>query len=212
MKHWVLGAAFVGAVALAPLPAAADGLRHREAYKDSYYEPATAWGGLYAGGFAGFAHSWADVDVVSGPAAWDSWSASSTDAILGGLVGYNIQHGSTVYGLEAALGVITGGSGAEFELRGRYGVASDNWLYYGTAGVAFGGEPHFDWGRLDDTAFVIGGGAETRIGRNTNVGLEGLYYYYGDDTYSVGPFTQVEASGGAFALRGRLTYKFNGLR
>lgn len=208
MKNWglnVAGLALAGAVAFTAAPAYADGLHSRERYRDSY-ESYSSWAGFYVGGFAGFAHSWADVtrDGVD----WASYSA--TDVTAGAIFGYNFQNGHSVYGVDSSIGFI-GNGGADLEIRGRYGVASNNWLYYGAVGVAFGGSTEYStpYGSVSasDTAFLLGAGAETKIAPNLNLGLEGQFYLTGDESYDIAGH-HYEVSGDTFVLRGRLTWQF----
>jgi opacity protein-like surface antigen len=209
MKSWGLGVAglmLASAVTFAAVPANADGLRSREQYHEhEHYDPISNWGGLYVGGYAGFAHSWGDV-TVNGE---EVYSYSGTDVAAGAILGYNIQHGHNVYGIESAVGFI-GGSSADIELRGRYGVASNNWLYYGALGVAFGGEYETStpYGTVStsSTAFLLGGGVETKVAPNLNVGVEGQFYLTGSETADYGPY-HYEASGDTFVVRGRLTWQ-----
>jgi opacity protein-like surface antigen len=213
MKIWglgVAGLALAGAVVVAAAPANADGLRSREHYHDhDSYDSTANWGGLYVGGYAGFAHSWGEVTVTTPYDTYVAESFSATDVTAGAILGYNIQHGHAVYGIESAVGFI-GDSGANFELRGRYGFATNNWLYYGAVGVAFGGayetSTPFGTASASDTAFLLGGGAETKIAPNLNLGLEGQFYLTGNDSVDYGPF-HIEASSDTFVLRGRLTWQ-----
>lgn len=211
MKNWglgVAGLALAGAVAFAAVPANADGLRSREHYHEDYNAVAN-WGGLYVGGYAGLAYSWGDVTVTGYGYEFTPISYSSTDVTAGALVGYNIQHGHSVYGLEAAAGFVGGGS-ADLELRGRYGIAADKWLYYGAAGVAFGGayEETTPYGTASasSTAFLLGGGVETKIAPNLNLGVESQFYLTGSDLVDYWGW-HIEASGETFAVRGRLTWQ-----
>jgi outer membrane immunogenic protein len=116
-------------------------------------------------------------------------------SLIGGVhVGYNWQRNATILGVEADLDFA---DGIDYlaTLRARLGYASGNFLIYATAGVAFAGfdeDPlKFKLGRKsysidsddDDTevGFVVGGGVEYKLRPNWSVGLEGLYYMFGDD-------------------------------
>jgi outer membrane immunogenic protein len=117
-------------------------------------------------------------------------------AFLGGLhLGYNYQVGSTVLGIE---GDLSFADQVDYiaTLRGRLGYARDNFLIYATAGVAFAGfdnsvdfkigNDKFSYGDDDDRqiGFVVGGGVEYKIRPNLSLGVEGLYYAFGDDEKS----------------------------
>jgi outer membrane immunogenic protein len=119
-----------------------------------------AWQGFYAGGRIGGA--WGDVDVsntytyIQDPTV-DS-SISTSGVIGGGQIGYNLQSGNVVYGLEADLGVLDlSGSGATQlqggrapltatysasggfygDITGRLGYAVGRTLFYAKGGAAF---------------------------------------------------------------------------
>ncbi len=97
--------------------------------------------------------------------------------VAGGLeAGFNWQHGNFVYGAEADINL----SGAEDTfapwqfsnpwfgtVRGRAGVAINNVLIYGTAGLAYGGLTADTAGNLSEShssfGWVAGGGAEDRL-------------------------------------------------
>ena len=116
--------------------------------------------------------------------------------LLGGVhVGYNWQlPDDTVFGVEADLSFA---DNIDYlaSLRARFGIASDNLLLYATAGVAFAGfesnQLQFANGNVvqnlgddgDDSkvGLVAGAGAEYRIASNLSLGLEALYYAFGDD-------------------------------
>ena len=117
-------------------------------------------------------------------------------SFIGGVhVGYNYQVGSTVLGIE---GDASFGDDIDYlaSLRGRLGYARGDLLVYATAGVAFLGKDNsfsysyngqnYSYGDDDDRSigFVVGGGAEYKIRSNLSIGLEGLYYRFGDDDAS----------------------------
>lgn len=214
------------------------------------YEPPMApiWGGLYVGGHIG--GLWTGEDSLSltkrckdNCYCWwcenKDWhkvenKKYSTDgeddvSLLGGLhIGYNVQEGSMVYGIEADASF---GDRVDYlaSLRARVGVAFNELLIYATAGVAFAG---FDdnqvygktwWGKSykvgspDDgdtrIGFVVGGGAEYKLAPNWSVGLEGLYYAFADrdDDYSWEKYCKeynlnVENDNDMYVVRARLTY------
>ena len=139
--------------------------------------------------------------------------------------GYNFQSGGLVLGVE---GDIAFADDIDYlaSVRGRAGWATPNWLFYGTAGVAFidtntnfvvvsadDGPFGFNIGNTD-TGFVGGGGIEYRLSPHFSLGVEGLYYNFGNDkqNFVAGadePFVLKDDLDFAVA-RGRLTYHFNG--
>ncbi len=148
--------------------------------------------------------------------------------LLGGVhVGYNWQEGAKVIGVE---GDISFGDKIDYlaSLRGRLGYAMDSLLVYATAGVAFVGfedktiQADFGWGEKsfdisgdNDVGLVVGGGAEVKLDPNWSLGVEGLYYFFGDseDTLSWNWYCYEkqlvhENDNDLFVVRARLTYHF----
>jgi outer membrane immunogenic protein len=148
--------------------------------------------------------------------------------LLGGFhVGYNWQDGARVVGVE---GDISFGDKIDYlaSLRGRLGYAMDSLLIYATAGVAFVGfddktiQAEFDWGKKsfdisgdNDVGLVVGGGAEVKLDPNWSLGVEGLYYFFGDSEDSLSWNWRCyekelvhEDDNDLFVIRGRLTYHF----
>ena len=149
---------------------------------------------------------------------------SPSDGFVGSTqFGYNYQMGSVVLGIE---GDIARRRGADFHnvfgaldsinfqseqgwigtLRPRAGVAADNWLLYGTGGLAYG-TANADAAGPARTGWTVGGGLEYQSGKHWSLGLEYLYSAFGKS-----PQTPVSTLG-AFedrsqAVRGRLNYRF----
>ncbi len=142
------------------------------AYSPEYYVAPFSWTGFYLGinGGYGFGSSnWTNVTGTSG-------DFDVSGGLAGGTLGYNLQTGVWVWGIEAdaAYSWIKGsGCGANCETRndwlgtarGRIGYAWDHWMPYLTAGAAFGD--------VKMTPFS-GGGSETKtkIGWTAGVGVE----------------------------------------
>ena len=144
-----------------------------------------SWNGFYVGAHVGY--GWSDID----------WSGGFTDSqdgngwLAGGQVGYNVQRGRLVYGVEADISStwIDGNSACcshslerLYSVRGRLGVTSYDslWLFYATGGVAWA---DIDYGSLgfsghSDTHFgwVVGGGVERALTSHLTARLEYLYY------------------------------------
>jgi outer membrane immunogenic protein len=145
------------------------------------------WAGLYVGLHAGY--GWSSIDwqegIFSGSQDGEGWLA-------GGQIGFNLQSGRLVYGLEAdaTASWMEGGHAAAghsvqwlYSVRGRLGLSTpDNrWLFYVTGGAAWadidysnttgvGGyaDTHFGW--------VAGAGIERALAPNITARLEYLYY------------------------------------
>lgn len=142
--------------------------------------------------------------------------------VLGGArAGYNWGQGQVVYGVESELSY-----GEKVNhlaiIRGRLGVASDNWLFYGSAGAgvlanarapvapeAEGPALKLDIGE-NRAGFVVGGGIEAKLGPKLSVGVEGLYYGLdaGAHAEKFGPASAgAENPSDAAIVRGRLTLR-----
>ena len=113
-----------------------------------------------------------------------SVSGSGSQFGIGLIAGYNWQNGNQVFGLETDIDLP---SGYDYfgTLRGRYGVVSGNWLYYGTAGLSFTSAPgsgYAGYNGFSGIGYIVGAGAETKINSRLAAGFEALYYGFTDDT------------------------------
>lgn len=148
--------------------------------------------------------------------------------LIGGVhLGYNWQAGERVFGLE---GDVSFGDGVDYlaSLRARLGYAMDNLLIYATAGVAFAGfddssttmhigkfKKDLDFSGDSKVGFVAGIGAEYKLRPNWSIGVEGLYYAFGDgddskewDAYCKQYKIVHEDDNDLFVVRARMTYHF----
>ena len=119
----------------------------------------------------------------------------------GGHIGCNFERGAFIFGIESDIGVA---NDVDYlaSVRGRIGTAawSRSHLYL-TGGVAFAsfdrdfklsykhedGETYYHYDRRhdegdDETGWVLGAGWEYLIKDNMSFGLEGLYYWFDDDS------------------------------
>ncbi|HZP76331.1 MAG TPA: outer membrane protein [Pseudolabrys sp.] len=144
-------------------------------YKPTYKAPAYtapaahSWTGFYIGLNGGY--GW-------GSSSWDSAGGiSPKGGLAGATIGYNLQTGSWVWGLEGDIdwsgikgNVACGAGTCETSntwlgtARGRIGYAWDNFMPYVTGGAAFGG--------LKATNSLTGSASTTRIGWTLGAGLE----------------------------------------
>jgi outer membrane immunogenic protein len=147
---------------------------------------------------------------------------------IGGVhIGYNWQSGERVFGVEADASF---GDGLDYlaSLRARLGYATDNLLLYVTAGVAFAGfddstvvmsygdnKHSLDFSGDSEVGAVVGVGGEYKLSSNWSVGLEGLYYFFGDgdDTNVHGNDCREyklvhEDDNDLFVVRARMSYHF----
>jgi len=135
--------------------------------------PAFSWTGFYVGANAGW--HWADSDNLGG---------KDDDFTAGGTLGYNMQYGRYVVGLEGDWNwadtkrgtALTGGlvgdnasSGMDWiaTARARLGFAFDRFMLYGTGGFAFA-----DVDSTINFNGATGGNSDTRWGWTVGGGLE----------------------------------------
>ena len=182
--------------------------------------PIYNWTGFYIGANAGY--SWGDTDVdynFFGILPITSGTLHPDGFIGGGQIGFNWQTGMFVLGVEgdfawrsgatdnSTFGFANGIDFTDFHAeqkwvatgRARLGVASDNWLFYVTGGVAWADFNHsFIERRITGTrpfrqisgsetkwGWTVGAGVEWGFG-NWSLGLEYLYMDFEDHTLSVG--------------------------
>ena len=199
----ILGATVALAVGFSATAAFADGYRPRAGYA---VPTAMSWTGFYVGVHAGGAWSevdWSNVSFAPG----ERFNNSESGFIGGAQIGYNHQLGNIVLGVEATV------SGTDLSrdfrsilvparqfsadvhsiatVTGRFGVASDQWLFYGKAGwasarVAFSGRDTVlvDSFSFDDwrNGWTAGIGLEYKINRNMSFGVEYAVIELGSET------------------------------
>ncbi len=157
MRKVACAAVLAACFGVAGVAQAAD-LSYPGSLKDGpYWSPAALWSGLYVGGHIGGA--WGDVDVTDTyefPIDPTVESSLSTTGLIGGAqIGYNIQRGRIVYGIEGDLGYLSLSEskavalqrnlsaayelsgGLYGDLTGRLGYAADKTLFYIKGGAAF---------------------------------------------------------------------------
>jgi outer membrane immunogenic protein len=179
-----LGIASIAVASLTSAAAAAD-LPAKAPQPQPMFMPFT-WTGAYAGAHGGFGWS-------------TSGGLDAKGGFGGGQIGYNVQTGTVVLGIE---GDIAGGDisqtlfGIPFttaftsdtlaSLRGRAGLSYNNWLFYGTVGGGWahdkisgslGGVPFSSEGWL--SGWSAGAGVEWAIAPNWSTKFEYLHYGLG---------------------------------
>ena len=221
-----IGTAIAGAMLLSALSTAHAADLPRQSYKAPIYTaPAFSWTGFYAGLNAGYGF---------GSSEWSGGGVGSPDPkgfIGGAQIGYNLQTGYWVWGLEADIAYSTmdgtnigtgtcAGAGCETKNtwfgtgRGRIGYAGwDRWMPYITGGAAFGDVKMTaaNGGSVTETRFgwTAGGGVEYALWANWSTKLEYLYADLGTancDAATCGASTDVTYK--AHIVRLGVNYRF----
>ena len=167
--------------------ACAADLPHPSYYTATAPLSAYSWTGLYLGGNLGY-----------------EWGATSNNptrpsGVAGGAqAGYNLQTGQFVFGGEADIQL--SGANDTFApwkfsnpwfgtLRGRAGYAVNNFLIYGTAGIAFGELQAQTVGLLSEShtnvGWTAGAGVEAGIAANWSAKVEYLFVDLASNTYTL---------------------------
>lgn len=190
MKHLALlaGAALLVLANAAPANSADTG---KPAYKAPAYIAPFTWSGLYAG--INGSYGWGNTKLTD-PTLGRS-SNVARGYLEGGTVGYNVQTGSWVWGVEGDfdLSIVKANEttycgvtpGCEFQNRwlatgrGRVGYAFDRLLVYGTGGAAYG---EFKVSKASSGSeieskpgWTVGAGLEYAITRTWSIKTEYLY-------------------------------------
>ena len=186
------------------------------------------WTGLYVGAHLGGGGSTVDWTYVPGGTTADH---DGSGAFGGIQVGYNMQSGSLVFGVEGDLSAadINGSTpcpnpafscASEITMLGslrlRAGYAMGNVLVYATGGLGFG---HIDISTQNPpgpvtgtdktrTGWTLGGGLEYGMGNGWSVKAEYLYYDLGDHSYVVDNALVVNADVTIHTGKVGLNFKF----
>ncbi len=214
LKLALLGATFLAGAAAS---AQAADIYRDGGYKDPpvapvEYLPAITWTGFYFGGDVGAAFNDDNsyMYLFEDDETFDDGNDNTT-WLAGVHVGYNWQNPTgLVLGLE---GDVSFADNIDYlaSIRGRIGYAMNSTMVYATGGAAFMGLERdlFD----DDTVegWVAGVGLEHKLAQNLSVGLEGLYYNFGDgsDHDIPGGFYH-EDDKDFWVVRARVSYHFGG--
>jgi outer membrane immunogenic protein len=180
-----------------------------------------AWQGFYVGGHLG--STWSRYDATLLPAnAGSRFSRNMLQA--GAFAGINfMMTPQVVGGFEADIGfhdmrrtqAVAGGlyaasSNWQSTFRGRLGFSVDNFLFYGTAGLAvanlgFQGPAAASW--RTKLGLAAGVGAETRFTDNLFGRLEYLYTGFAADDFVLGP-VRMNSDYSAHTIRAGIGYRF----
>jgi len=220
-------AAALAMVVAAPAVQAADLGGRPGSYKDEpdYGPPRYLWTGMYVGLQAGY--GWGDSRHVD--SAGVSTGRFDTDGFMGGgTLGYNMQSGQIVWGLETDFSFSDVGGGTTvlgagyssgvdwlWTVRGRVGLDMNGWMPYITGGLAVAdinaaslvGFPGVASNSDTKAGWTIGGGLEVKMDRNWSFKAEYLYVDLGQ--LSVATPTPIKADfENLHIVRGGLNYKF----
>lgn len=235
-----LGAMAFAAVTLSAVAASAADLPVRApAPAPVFVNAPFSWNGLYVGLHAGY--DWSRGDVVGirqgGAFRGDIGSVNGKGFAGGAQVGYNLQYGSLVYGIEGdfsfagnrartagvlpVAGLSTASARREWfgSVRGRLGFAADRALFYVTGGVGFtnvkynlttGAGANFGSSNSTRAGYVAGAGVEYAFTNNLTARLEGLYYDVRRRTVrtNVGLLATTQATQSHGLVRLGVNYKF----
>ncbi len=162
----------------------------------------TTWRGLYGGVFLGDAWTPSDSTASSLPSSLADVALPSGPTV-GSQLGFNLQSGFLVYGLEGEMSLpdledlpwCSGGgdncsdSPHQFEgsLRARGGVVFDRVLFYGTAGYAFSNLPRhpdlaFDHSTVFRDGWTAGAGIEFALSDSIRTSVEYRRTFYNNDS------------------------------
>jgi len=185
------------AVAMTASASAADLGSTGGGYKDNYVP--FSWTGFYIGAGAGPSYGHVGFDNVK----YESGALSGDHAFATGDIGYNVQVGHLVYGIEADVGYtdLTGTkvfstgysygaeSGAYADVAGRIGYATSRTLIYGKGGVAFSdfkgsvlNSPSYYSKSESLTGWTAGAGIEFLLLPKWSIKFEYMHTEFGDTT------------------------------
>jgi outer membrane immunogenic protein len=222
---WIKAALACTALVAAPVAASAADMPikgPRSHYKAvpsaiAYYN----WTGFYAGVVAGYGFGSSDWNVPAVSTSPKGWN-------IGGTLGYNLQVGSFVYGIEGDLAwsnvsgsttvgatTVTTENDYLATVRGRLGYSFDRFLPYLTGGLAYGDvktsiTPAGLSSSKSKLGWTIGGGLEYAFMGNWTAKLEYLYVDLGNVNPGFAVPATTSVSFDEHLVRVGLNYKFSG--
>lgn len=196
---------------------------------DTVAPSAINWAGAYLGGFGSYEFGNTAIDDRTGwrSAAYQFINIPVDGPAAGVLGGYNWQRNNIVYGLEADF-TFGGASGNSLvdkfyadetlewktnwssTFRGRVGFSNNNWLFYGTAGIAFAQanigyiQTNSYYGIIGDdfrqiqtfNGWSFGAGVEKKLGEHLVIRGEYSFSRFGEIVFPVGEISYPAPSGG----------------
>jgi outer membrane immunogenic protein len=213
MKRLFLAACAGLLAAMMATPSSAADLP-RPVYKGpAFVAPVFTWTGFYVGVNGGY--GWGKSDWDPGVSSFDA-----NGALLGGTLGYNLQTGSFVWGIEGDLdwsGMKGDSAGVETKVpwlgtvRGRIGYAFDRFLPYITGGAAVA-QIKMDTGAGTDdetrVGWTVGAGVEWAFLASWSAKLEYLYADLGNASCDIAACAGTDVSFKTSIVRGGLNYRF----
>lgn len=205
-------------------PASAADLGRPSIKDDGWRDAAPArynWTGLYAGAHVGGGFGRSSHTDTGGATT----GGFDTDGYIGGgQVGYNLQAGSIVYGLETDISATdisgntftgcAGGCSSQLDwlwtLRGRIGIDMGGFMPYITGGLAVGDASASTNGISASetlTGWTVGGGVEMKLDKNWSIKGEYLYVDLGDVRVPTATPTDARFDD-IHIIRGGLNFKF----
>ena len=200
----------------------------RPAYKaaPAVYVAPFSWSGFYVGINAGY--GWGKSNWTIAGTGLNTGDFNLKGGVLGATLGYNLQTGSWVWGLEGDLDAswikgsetnFCGPTGCETKnswlgtARARIGYAWDRWLPYVTGGLGFGDikmtSPVGTTQTKTKTGYSVGAGVEYAFLGAWSAKLEYLYVDLGKATCDVGTCgVPVDVSFKTNLVRAGLNYRF----
>jgi len=174
----------------------------------------------WSGGYAGFHVGWQFFDAEYTEIPGIDPLVKGDGFLGGGLIGYNFQDDSFVYGIELdfSFGDVEGFDDSnkfdpqmQSTIRGRLGYAWGNGLYYATGGL---GLVDMDiqsdtFGGKDDRKLfgvVAGAGAEWQFGRDLSFRAEYLYGFYDTHVFNFGTGAVITGMDNVHTARAALVF------
>ncbi|MCP8937259.1 porin family protein [Alsobacter sp. SYSU M60028] len=158
------------------------------------YLPVFTWTGFYVGLNAGYGWTNSNNITATDGNVVDIFSTGDNGGFTGGgQLGYNMQYGQIVFGLETDIQYADFGKNRTYAtsfgpyafatdhgnyfgtVRGRVGYAFDRALLYVTGGLAYGNVGEQLGGNDTNVGWTLGGGLEYAFTNNWTAKIEGLY-------------------------------------
>lgn len=198
----------------------------RPAYKAPFYSAPFSWSGFYVGLNGGY--GWGNSSWDS-PTLGNTGNFKTTGYLIGATLGYNLQTGNWVWGIETDWDYSTikgsdtancGVPGCETRNtwlgtgRGRIGYAWDRWLPYFTGGVAFGNikmtTPALTTESKTKLGWTLGAGVEYAFMGSWSAKLEYLFVDLGKAACSAATCgaADVDVKFNTNIIRAGLNYRF----